>query len=324
MEIFLSTQHVGFGMQKNDNFCDLPDSLRGAAVSIGKFDGVHLGHMLIINRLRSHAARLQAPAVILTFDPPPITLLRPDLNIKPICTLERKIELLEESGPGIDAVIVFETTQEFLQQSAETFFFKTLVEELKIKAIVEGRNFSFGRDRTGSAEAIRSYGQWTNVEVDIVEPLQLGDTVVSSSGIRRLIAEGKIEYVNELMPRSFQLSGQVVDGDHRGRLLGFPTANLDDIRTIVPKPGIYAGLVHFEERLYPSTMNIGPCPTFGIENSRVEVFLHDFNGNLYGQTLRVDVLSRLRDIVRFDSKDDLIRQMRKDVEQSAAICRSRQ
>lgn len=307
-------------MQVFHDLDHLPKTLQGGVVSIGKFDGVHLGHVLIIHRLKSHAGRLRTPSIILTFDPSPVSVLRPDLNVKPICTLERKIELIEMFG--IDAIIVLKATKDFLFQSAETFFFSILSDLLKAKVVVEGRNFTFGRDQIGNADTIQSYGRWADIEIDIVEPVQLGEKIVSSSGIRRMLSEGNIEYVNELMSLPYQLRGTVVEGDRRGRTLGFPTANLENIETIIPKPGVYACLVHANGHEYYATTSVGPNPTFDIFNNKVEIFLHDFEGNLYGTDLRVDLLSYQREIKRFESREDLIFQMQTDVDETRKTCDS--
>lgn len=293
------------------------DSLRGGAVSIGKFDGMHLGHSLIIHRLKSHAARLGAPAVVVTFDPLPIRVLRPDLDIRPICTLARKIELIRSFGP--DALVVLRTDHALLEQSAETFFYETLEDRLGAKVLVEGRNFTFGRDRIGNSETIKMYGRWAGIEIDVVEPMRLGDEIISSSGIRRLLAEGLVEQVNELMPAPYRLTGSVVEGDRRGRTLGFPTANLGGVETIIPKPGLYATVARFEGKAYASTTHIGPSPMFDETSNRIEAFLHDFHGDLYEKTLDVDFHARLRDSVRFDSTEAMVRQMNLDVQRSREI-----
>lgn len=304
-------------MQVFHDLDSFPPSLRGGAVSIGKFDGIHLGHALILQRLTGHAARLGVPAVVLTFEPAPIAVLRPDLDARPICTPERKIELIGRAH--VDATVVFRTDLALLRQSAETFFFETLQRGLEARIVVEGRNFSFGRDRIGNVESIRHYGRWAGIEIDIVEPIRLGDEIISSSGIRRLLREGKIEQVNELMPQPYRITGTVVDGKARGRRLGFPTANLSGIETIIPKPGLYASLAHVDGRRHAATTHLGPNPTFGEELPKAEVFLHDFQGDLYGRRLDVDLLAYLREIVSFDSPEELVRQMERDVRRSGEI-----
>lgn len=298
-----------------------PSSLLGGAVSIGKFDGIHLGHALIVQRLKSHARRLRAPTVIVTFDPSPISVLRPDLAAKPICTLNRKIELID--GFDLDALLVLKTDENLLRQSAETFFYDTLQKRLCAKVVVEGRNFYFGRDRIGDAEAIRLYGSWTGIEVDIVEPVRLGDKTISSSGIRELLRNGKVEQVAELMPQPYRLTGTVVTGRQRGATLGFPTANLDQVETIIPKIGVYATVVYLDEKTYASTTHIGPNPTFQEAEPKIEVFLHHFSGDLYGKTIDVDFLAFLREIVRFENSEDLVRQMNLDIRRSGEISASR-
>jgi riboflavin kinase/FMN adenylyltransferase len=304
-------------MQIIAELATFPERLRGGAISIGKFDGMHLGHSLIVNRLKSYAHQRQIPAILVTFDPPPAVLLQPEDELKTICTLERKIELIRNLH--IDAVVVIPTTHELLQQSAETFFYETIQNRFYAKVVVAGKNFSFGCNRIGNPDTIRCYGQRTGVEVDIVDPLQIGEERVSSSSIRRLIQAGQLERVNELMPLPYRMMGTVITGEQRGRTLGFPTANLGDVQTILPKQGIYATATWIEGKRYSSTTHIGTNPTFDIILPKIEVFVHDFAGDLYGQRIEVDFLALLREPVRFDSVEALIRQMHGDVLRSRRI-----
>jgi len=304
-------------MQVITELTAFPEAFQGGAISIGKFDGMHLGHSLIVHRLKSYAHQRQIPAILVTFDPPPAVLLQPNANLKPICTLERKIELIRNFH--VDAVVVIPTTLELLQQSAETFFYETIQHRFHTKVVVAGRNFSFGRDRIGNPDVIRLYGQWTGIEVDIVDPLQIGEERVSSSGIRRLIQEGQMERVNELMPAPYRMTGTVIVGEQRGRTLGFPTANLGDVQTILPKQGIYATATRIEGKRYGSTTHIGTNPTFDVATPKIEVFIHDFDGDLYGQQIAVDFLALLREPIRFDSAEALVRQMHEDVVRSRRI-----
>ena len=294
-----------------------PEALQGGAISIGKFDGMHLGHSLIVHRLKSYAHQRQFPAILVTFDPLPVAVLKPDADLKPICTLERKIELIRNFH--VDAVVVIPTTHELLQQSAETFFYEMIQSRFHAKVVVAGRDFSFGRDRIGTPDVIRLYGQWTGIEVDIVDPLQIGEDRVSSSGIRHLIQSGQLERVNELMPMPYRITGTVIVGEQRGRTLGFPTANLDDIQTILPKQGIYATVTWIEGKRYGSTTHVGTNPTFDVSIPKIEVFVHDFAGDLYGKRIVVDFLTFLREPVRFDSVESLVRQMNEDVQRSRRI-----
>ena len=304
-------------MQIITELATFPETLQGGAISIGKFDGMHLGHSLIVHRLKSHAHQRQIPTILVTFDPLPIVLLQKNADLKPICTLERKIELIRNFN--MDAVVVIPTTHELLQQSAETFFYKTIQNQFRAKMIVEGSNFSFGRDRIGTPDVIRLYGQWTGIEVDIVSPLQIGEERVSSSGVRRLIQGGQIERVNELIPLPYRMIGTVVVGEKRGRTLGFPTANLEKIKTILPKQGIYTTIAWIEGKRYGSTTHIGANPTFDSSTPKIEVFIHDFAGDLYGKQVEVDFLAFLREVIRFDSVEALVRQMHEDVLRSRRI-----
>ena len=284
--------------------------LRGGAVSLGKFDGLHLGHSRILTRVKEQAERRGIPSICLTFDPPPATLLSSH-PVQPLCTLERKIELIREFE--LDGLVVIPTTLEFLHQSAETFFFDTLVESLRVKIIVEGENFSFGHNRDGNAEAMRCLGERAGIDIDPVESVRIDGRVVSSSEIRRQLMAGNVCGANAMLTKPYRLSGTVVHGEHRGRTLGFPTANLDNVGTIIPKPGIYATSVQYEDNRFLAATHVGANPTFGEKVLKIEVFLLDFSGDLYGKTLHVDFLDYLREIVRFESVDQLLRQMEHDI-----------
>jgi riboflavin kinase/FMN adenylyltransferase len=304
-------------MQITTELSAFPESLCGGAMSIGKFDGMHLGHSLIIQRLKSHAQQRQIPAVIVTFDQSPAVFRQPETEWKPICTLERKVELIRNFH--VDALVVLPMTKELLQQSAETFFYETIQKRFHAKILVEGNNFSFGRDRLGTPDVIRHFGERSGIDVDIVEPLRMGDELVSSSGIRHLIQDGQIERANELMPLPYRMSGKVIVGEQRGRTLGFPTANLGEVQTILPKQGVYATATWIEGKRYGSTTHLGANPTFDVSVPKIEVFVHDFSGGLYDKTLDVDFLTMLREPVRFDSAETLIRQMQEDVLRSRRV-----
>ncbi|MDR1963400.1 MAG: riboflavin biosynthesis protein RibF [Planctomycetaceae bacterium] len=309
-------------MQIITDLAFFPETLRGGAVSIGKFDGMHLGHSQILQRLKSHAEDRHLPAIVLTFDPLPASILNPNNHFQPICTLERKIELI--SRFDIEALLLLQTDAALLCQSAETFFFKTLRERLDVSVIVEGRNFCFGHDRQGTADSIRQYGLQTGIEIDIVEPIRLNGQLISSSGIRKLLCEGNVEQASEWMLQPYRLTGTVIQGDQRGRTLGFPTANLGETETIIPKPGIYATRTIFDGKTFASTTHIGTNPTFRQSIPKIEVFIHDFCGNLYGQKISIDFLAALREIIRFETPEELIRQMNLDIQKSREIIISSQ
>ncbi len=304
-------------MQIIRNLDALSDSLRDGVVTLGKFDGVHLGHAQTIRCVKNRAAQLGAPAIVMTFDPSPIHVLNPDADLRNICTLQRKAELIQAWQP--DALIILQTTPGLLKQNAEFFFFDTFQKKLHAKTIVEGHNFVFGRNQSGNAQTLRHFGIQAGIEIDILEPVCLDAQIISSSRIRSLLREGLVEEANKLMTQPYRMTGTVVTGDRRGRTLGFPTANLADVKTIIPEKGLYATVTYVDEMPFTSTTHVGPNPTFEAADSRIETFLHDFNGNLYGKRIAVDFHARLRDSIRFDSAEELIRQMKADVDRSKAI-----
>ena len=288
------------------------ESWRGGAVTIGNFDGVHLGHARIMGRLVDRARALDGPALAFSFDPHPVRLLRPEQAPPPLTWTRRKADLLESLG--VDALVAYPTDAALLQLSPEDFFQQVILERLAARAMVEGPNFRFGRDRTGDTSRLADLCRRAEIDLEIVPPLEHEGGLVSSSRVRSLIAEGDVDQARRLLTQPYRVRGMVTHGAARGAQLGFPTANLDAIDTLVPAPGVYAGTAYVDSRAYAAAMNIGPSPTFGVEASRVEVHLIDFQGNLYGEPLEVDFLRRLRDIHPFSSVDALVQQLRQDVQ----------
>lgn len=290
---------------------EIPPEVRGGAVTIGNFDGVHLGHARIIERLVARARQVGGAAVVFTFDPPPVRILRPLEAPAPLSWTARKVALLAELG--VDAVIAFPTTWQFLQLSARQFFEAVVVQRLAARAVVEGANFFFGRDRSGNIQALGQLCAEAGIALEVVPPVVMDGEVVSSSRIRRLVASGQVKPAARLLTRPYRIRGQVIRGAGRGRHLGFPTANLDGITTLVPAEGIYAGRVTIGERLLPAAISLGPNPTFDDGRRKVEVHVLDFDGWLYDRELEVDFVDRLRDIRRYASVEELLVQMQRDV-----------
>jgi riboflavin kinase/FMN adenylyltransferase len=289
----------------------LPEPIRHGAVTIGNYDGVHRGHARIVERLVTKARQLGGPAVVFTFDPHPVRLLRPEKAPPPLTWTDRKAELLAELG--IDALIACPTDLPFLQQSAREFFDRVIRDGLGARVVVEGANFFFGRDRAGNVQRLGEYCAEACIALEIVEPVVLDGQVVSSSRIRTLVAEGRVDAARRLLTQPYRIRGRVVRGAGRGRQLGFPTANLDHIGTLLPAQGIYAGRVPLDGALLPAAISLGPNPTFGEGALKVEVHLLDYTGWLYDRDLEVDFLARLRDIQRYESVEQLLRQMDRDI-----------
>ncbi len=294
-------------------------SVRGGAVSIGNFDGVHVGHAALLRRVRRMADRVGGPAVAVAFDPHPAAVLRPEAAPAKLTWLERRAELL--APHGIDFLVVCEVTAEFLRMSAARFFDDLIVGRLAARGIVEGPNFYFGRDRQGDVTLLKTLCERQGVELEIADPTPApndnGHPMVSSTRIRKLVARGEIEVANRSLGHPHRIRGRVVTGDRRGREIGFPTANLADVDVLLPAPGVYGGTAIVSDGArHPAAIHLGPRPTFDApdtEAPKVEVHLLDYSGDLYGQRLQVDLLTQVRDIARFDSAEQLVEQLQRDV-----------
>ncbi len=295
----------------------LRERLRRAAVSIGNFDGVHRGHARIIQRLLAQAQRVGGPAVVFTFDPHPARVLRPDRAPTPLCWTGRKARLLADLG--VDVVIAYPTDEAFLQLDAREFFDRIILGRLDARAMVEGSNFFFGHNRSGTTDVLREFCNEANIALEVVEPVAMDGGIVSSSRIRALVAEGRVEEASTLLTQPYRLRGTVDRGAGRGAGLGYPTANVERIDTLLPREGIYAGRAHTQDTAWPAAVSIGPNPTFDDGARKVEAHLVGFGGSLYGQSIEIDFLARLRDVHRFDSAEHLVAQMDQDVEATRRI-----
>lgn len=300
--------------------------LRPCAVAVGNFDGVHRGHAALVARLREVARAGGLPAIALTFDPHPASVVRPASAPVPLTTLERRIDLLLDLG--LDAVAVQAADPRLLALSAESFYRQVLRDGLGSAAIVEGPDFRFGAGRSGDLDALRRFSAADGVRLEVVEPVNFGGEQVSSSRVRRLVAAGDLAAARGLLSAPYRVSGRVVPGARRGTGLGFPTANLAGIGTLVPGSGVYAaevttagrrpddaGPAHAfaAPRAHPAAVHVGPNATFGETATGVEAHLIGFTGDLYGKILHVDFLIRLRDTWRFATAESLVRQLAADV-----------
>jgi riboflavin kinase / FMN adenylyltransferase len=296
---------------------NLPADLRHGAVTIGNFDGVHRGHARLVERLLSKARELGGPAVVFTFDPHPVRLLRPESAPPPLTWTDRKAQLLDELG--VTAVIAYPTDDRLLQLSPEEFFQQIIQEKLTARGIVEGPNFFFGRGRAGRIDTLGRLCNEAGISLEIVQQVKVGTEYVSSSRVREAIQAGDVDLARQLLTRPYRLRGMVTHGAGRGGKLGFPTANLAAIDTLLPAHGVYAAHAITTAGNWPAAVNIGPNPTFGEQALKVEVHLIGFAGSLYGQPLEVDFLSRLRSIHPFESIEALKAQLTKDVSAAREI-----
>lgn len=297
-----------------DDFSEAPSRLRGAFLAVGNFDGVHLGHAQLIARLRALADAAGAPAVALTFDPHPVALLRPDKAPVPLVWTERNARLLEAAGAT--AVGVFRTGPWLLGLTAREFFDRIVLGQFAARGMVEGPNFAFGRDRAGNTQALAGWCGGAGLAFEVVAPSTTPDgQLVSSSRIRAALVDGRAAEAARLLGRPHRIRGLVTHGAARGRGLGFPTANLDEVDTLIPGDGVYATLAYLdgEGPPLPAATHVGPNVTFGEQDRKVEAHLLDFDGDLYGRTLHLDFLDQIRPSRKFEGLDDLLAQIERDV-----------
>jgi riboflavin kinase/FMN adenylyltransferase len=288
-----------------------PGVCQDGTVAVGNFDGVHLGHASLIAAARTQVAEFGGPAVAVTFDPHPRDVFRPDLAGPLLTTSADRCRLLQEAGA--DHVIVLRTTDELLHLTANEFFNQVLRERLSARAFVEGANFGFGRGREGNINTLAELCRPAHIPLTIVPPVVIDGAEASSSRVRTALLRGDVEEAATVLGRPYRLHGTTVVGQRRGRTLGFPTANLDPLQNLAPGDGVYAVRIYVGEEIWPGAANIGPNPTFGENARKVEVHLIGFQGDLYGQALKVDFIRRLRDTRSFKGADDLVAQLRQDI-----------
>jgi riboflavin kinase / FMN adenylyltransferase len=295
----------------------MPPECQGGAIAFGNFDGVHLGHQALLAEVVKQARSLGGPAVAVSFDPHPTQLLRPESFQPLLTTAAYRADLLHAGGA--DHVLIFETSPGLLQLGAAEFFERIIQRGLRARAIVEGFNFGFGKNREGTLEVLQDLGQHAGIPVTLLPAVEIGGKPVSTSRVRREIVAGRMNEVQRLLGRHFRVEGVVGVGQRRGHTLGFPTANLERIETLVPGDGVYAARGWNDNKSWPGAANVGPNPTFGENARKVEVHLIDFHGDLYGATLAVEFIAKIRDTRRFASADDLVRQIEKDLQAAARL-----
>lgn len=287
-------------------------ALPGAALALGTFDGVHRGHRALIGAAIDWARGRSRPAAIVTFDPPPVAVLAPQLFRAPLTPLDAKLACLEEIG--VDAVVIQPFDRAFADRAARAFIDEDLLGRLLPAAIFVGGNFSFGRGRLGNAALLRAACLPHGVEVVSPPLVRDGAVTISSTEIRRRLGQGDLVGAANLLGRPYAIEGAICHGRGRGRGLGFPTANLDASLQFLPRGGVYAAraTVEGERSATAAVVNIGQKPTFGEHDTTVEAFLLDESRDLYGRALRLELIARLRDERRFDSAADLARQIERD------------
>ncbi len=291
--------------------------LPGAVMTIGNFDGIHLGHREIFRRVVTGARKIGGTSVVFTFVPHPLKVLAPEKAPRLINTTEEKERLIEASC--IDVLIAAPFTREFAALPAGSFVKEVLVDRIGLRRLVVGYDYAFGRGREGNVDFLRARGRELGFEVEVLGPIRQGGEVYSSTGIRQQVEAGEVREVVRSLGRHYSLEGVVVHGAKRGKGLGFPTANLVPDKDLLPRAGVYAVKVRRGETLLDGVANIGSNPTFDGRETGVEVHLLDFAGDLYGERLRVYFLERLRDERRFDGPTALKAAIAADVERARPL-----
>ncbi len=292
---------------------------KNPVLTIGNFDGVHLGHQQLFKHVLKRAKEIDGEAIVMTFYPHPLKVLKPENSGPPVITChEQKIKLIEKCG--MDVVITVNFTKDFAQMSAREFVEEVLWKKIGLKVIVVGWDYQFGRNREGNIDFLRREGKRLGFEVEVLDSIKVNDTIVSSTMIRRCVIEGDLKKAEELLGRKYEIVGQVVKGrDRGGRVLGFPTANIRMDDKLCPQTGVYAVEVIVDGKVYGGAANIGYNPTFGDESLSLETHIFDFSGDLYGKEITVRLIERLRPEKKFSGPEELAKQISIDIDKAKKI-----
>jgi riboflavin kinase/FMN adenylyltransferase len=292
------------------------ERLLNPVLTLGNFDGVHLGHQAIFKKVIERAREIGGTSVVFTFEPHPLKVLAPERSPRMLNTFHGKMKLFDTAG--IDIVICANFTRTFAEQHPEDFARDVLHTQIGVREVYVGYDYAFGKGREGSIESLKETGRTFGFGVGIVEAVQVNNVVVSSSVIRDLISNGNMEEATELLGRRYSIEGEVVHGSHRGQTLGFPTANLKIVNELIPAYGVYAVLAQVENKTIKGVASIGIRPTFDAGPVSIEVYLFEFHEGLYGKEIEVSFVKRLRGEKKFPNADALVAQIRKDVRDAQA------
>lgn len=289
-------------------------SITYPVLTIGNFDGVHLGHQAIFKKVVDRVKEVDGTGIVFTFEPHPKKILLPEKYLASLTTFEKKLELIEKAG--IDMIICADFTPDFAALSSREFTKSLLVEKICVKEVFVGHDFNFGKGRGGTAECFQEMGEEFDFKVEVLDAVKINGGIVSSSFIRDLIANGQVSKATRYLGRPYSLEGKVVGGCKKGSAIGFPTANLDIHDSLIPHTGVYAVQIIVQKKTFNGVANIGYNPTFKRKLLTVEVHIFDFAEDLYDQTIRLFFINRIRDEVAFSSTEELKIQIQKDITSS--------
>jgi riboflavin kinase/FMN adenylyltransferase len=308
-------------MERLSSGSAVPDHLRNGFVALGNFDGFHLGHQAVVGRAVERARAAGKPAIVATFDPHPMRYFRPDSAYFRLTSLDQRAALFAEAG--VDAMYVFGFDAALAALSAEAFVTERLIGDLGVAGVATGEDFTFGKGRSGDIPLLRALGEAHRFTVDTIAPVQLDGETVSSTRIREALRAGDSQTAARLLTRPYTIEGIVQHGDKVGRTLGFPTANIDMANYLRPAFGIYAVRGRLSDgRVLDGAANLGVRPSFDPPKEWLEPYFFDFDGDLYGQTIAVELIDFIRPEARFDSLDALKAQMADDVATAKRLLRS--
>jgi len=300
---------------------EIDNPFHNAVITIGNFDGVHIGHQALFHEVMEKADILGGTSIAMTFEPHPIRVLKNNGHPPLITPYHQKIELIEKTG--IDVLICIPFTHEFAAITAKEFVLDILLGRIGMQAIVVGKDYTFGKNREGNLNLLKSYAEAFDFEVDVVDWIPVSNNIpsrISSTRIRELLIDGKVREAHKLLGRHYQVSGMVTPGRNRGgKLLGFPTANIKFKEELFPKNGIYAVTVDCLGKKHQGVANIGYSPTFDDNELTVEVHILDFDEDLYGKSIIVKFIERLRDEIKFSGVSELSQQIAQDCIQARNI-----
>jgi len=296
---------------------NLKEQTKPVAVSVGIFDGLHIGHQLIIKELLLKAKQHKAEPAVITFDPHPLKVLKHKEAVSMLSSLDHRLSLLKELGVKLCIVIKF--NKRFANYSAIDFIQKILVKKLKIKILVAGEDFSFGKDTLRTPEALERVAEDMSFKLSVVSLKKTKNRVISSSAIRLLIENGDLKTASKLLARPVSILGTVIKGKRRGRKLGFRTANIDPHHEAIPPSGVYAVYAKLKNNRYKAVLNIGKRPTFNEEDPSIEVHIFGTRRNLYGKDLEISFNKKLRPEIRFNDEESLSEQIKKDTVKAQRI-----
>lgn len=294
---------------------------RYPVVTIGTFDGVHVGHREVISRTVEMASAVRGTSIILTFNPHPLKVTRAAPSPPSLISLQHRLRLME--AQGADIVIVVRFTKEFSRMTPPSFVRSVLVEKLRARELFLGGNFRFGRDGSGDLDLMRTLAEEYGLKVTKIDSVEIKGRIVSSTQVRSLIERGKLKEASTFLGRPFSILGTVVRGSERGRLIGYPTANIDPHHETIPPSGVYAVKVGLDDEVFGGILNMGTRPTFAAglpSEPTIEAHIFDFDRKIYGRDIEITFLKKVRDERKFSAKDELIRQIRLDEAKARKLC----